>query len=67
MTELWSARRIAQEYGWTPAGARQFIRRAGLKHKATEGQRDTRLYDPVEVQAAKARMPGRGHNRKDTP
>lgn len=67
MDELWSARRIAQEYGWTPNTARSFIRRYGLKHKTTEGPRDARLYDPVEVRAAYASMPGCGHNRKDTP
>jgi hypothetical protein len=65
--ELWSAARIAQEYGWTPAGARTFISRArryhGLNHVATEGPRDTRLYDPQQVRAAKANMPGRGHYR----
>ena len=59
---LWSVARIAQEYGWTSATARKFVSRYGLKHKALEGRRDARLYDPVEVRAAKARMPGRGHN-----
>lgn len=60
--ELWSARRIAQEYGWAPATARSFIRRYGLKNVTTEGPRDARLYNADEVRAAKARMPGRGNS-----
>lgn len=61
--ELWSAARIAQEYGWATATARQFVRRHKIKHVATEGPRDTRLYNADQVRAAKSGMPGRGRRK----
>lgn len=61
MTELWSAARIAQEFGLKDAGsARAWLARFGVKHIATTGSRDTRLYDPAQVQATRAAMPGAG-------
>lgn len=63
--ELWSAARIAKEFGWSggAATARKWLHRHGIEHVTTTGPRDTRLYDPAEVRRVRAdpdASPGRG-------
>lgn len=60
--ELWSAARIAEEFGWSggAATARKWLHRHRIKHEATAGPRDTRLYDPETVRAVREKAPGWG-------
>jgi KaiC/GvpD/RAD55 family RecA-like ATPase len=62
VTELWTTAEAAECLGASSVGSvRKTLSRLGVVPVSREpGRRGQNLYDPAEVRAAKARMPGRG-------
>ncbi len=62
--ELWSAKRIDQEYGWSPGSGRKFVAQTGVEAVAQSvSPGRTKMYDPHQVQVAR----GNQMFHRDTP
>jgi transposase-like protein len=59
--DLWTATDIARELGMaSPAVARGWLRRAGVRMIRRDASTDAKLYDPEHVSQAREAMPGQG-------